>query len=251
MGNLIRFELRKLYGQKKLYLCGIIAVAVMLLYSLIEYGILSLFSYDPSALELPGAEKVLGVLNTASFVMICGIFAVLCVTEDYSRKIVKNIFSRGYSRLHVYLAKYIAVLIGVSLMFVAVILMATAISAILYGLRGVDAGTFFKLLAAQYIVVLANATMAFSIGAMLGKVAAALPIVILAPSILTMILNLIDLFIFKEKEVIAPYWLGSLLGEVSDVNVSDTRVLICLLLSLGYVAMWLVLGYLPNRRREV
>lgn len=251
MTRLIRFELRKLYGQKKLYLCGIAAIGVMLLYTLVEYGVVSLIGMDPSELEMPGTEKILGVLSTSSFVMISGIFAVLSVTDDYSRKIVKNIFSRGYSRLQVYLSKYIAVLIGVSLMFAAVILMATLISAILYGLRGVEAGTFFKLLAAQYIVVLANATMAFSIGAMLGKAAGALPIVILAPSALTMVFSLIDTLIIKKPDTISAYWLGALLGDVSKVDVTDSRLLICVLLSFGYAALWLWLGYLPNRRREV
>ena len=194
MKNLLMLQFSRLKKQKSLYVC----VGVMLV--LLFVSALSLFAMQKitaafsnemndslmggelsiTALfsEMTAIDFLLDASDNSSIVMILGIFIVLFVCEDYDQQIVKNVYSRGYSRKNVYLSKMVAVFSAVTAVFIIV-----EIAAFLIGFLFFSAGTasFMKLLAIigiQYLGVLANTAFAFAITSMLRRNGASIAVII-------------------------------------------------------------------------
>jgi len=148
MSQLLRFELRKLFRARILYICAGIIVLLILIFAgtdkLIDLSIqeMSDFINTPSEAiedytEVPddqiefeeemsegminsmginpnsrtGLARLLGALNNIYVIMVIGVFAAVYICGDFGNTVIKNIISKGYTRTQVYFAKYLITLI--------------------------------------------------------------------------------------------------------------------------------------------
>lgn len=142
MGQLFRFEFRKLFRQKSFYICGCVLIGLILLtavtlnmiYSLsqgnMEAGGVTVSASDDGFLYT-GIYMLVGAVSSSNFTIVLAVFLSLFVCSDYTNGTLKNIIARGYSRTRIYAVKYM------------VSLAATTVYTIVCWLTGFFAGTAF------------------------------------------------------------------------------------------------------------
>lgn len=267
MGNLLKFEFRKLRKHKSFYICTAIMVALLLMTALLlnfikgiasdlpeepsEDGVNISVSVDEGASKFVTLDFVVGALSNASFVTIVGIFAVLFLCNDYEQQTIKNIFARGYSRQTVCLSKLVALFVGATVMFAAVEVAAFVIGGIYFGFDGMDGSKLPAVLGVQYLTAMANVSFAFAIASAIRKNGGAIAAVIVAPSVIELVLNLADSYLKLEDFSLIDLWLSSFLSDLSDVAVSTERMATCAVASVAYIALFATVGLAVHKKIEV
>ena len=242
MKNLLQFEFRKLTRKKSVYICTTVSFVLLFLMTLFTEIIFSLTQETYQAFDV-----LLDGVNSGSFTLLAGIFAILFMCEDYSRQTVKNIYARGYSHTCVYFAKMIATLVAASAMYLALELFAFALGALAYGVGEVESAKYFAVLAVQYVAAMAEVLFAFFIASVLCKNGASIATYVLSPIAASLVLSLLELLLKLKKINLNNYWVSGFLGDLS-LSVSTERLLECLFGSLIYIAVFVFVGMFFNKR---
>ncbi len=249
MKKLLKFEFYKLSKQKSFYICS----AVMLVMSLI--GILLSKAIADGNPELPmgatsGKSAMLSAVSSSSFTMICGIFLALFVCSDYSEQTIKNIYSRGFSRGKVYIAKFTAGITATIIMFAVTLLFNLAAGSLIFGNGASPSGNYAGLILGQLITCIAYSSFVFAICLIVKKVGSSIALAILGPSLISALLSLADAFLKIENFKISGYWLEGLLGDLSSAATSTSRLTVCIILSIIYAVAFATAGYFINKKQD-
>lgn len=249
MGNLLKYETRKLFKAKSFYIC-LVVIAVYLFISVLIQNLVyeNLDEEFLARASLPtAAEFMQSALSSGIFSIILGIFAALFVCEDYSDGTLKNIYGKGYARVSVYFAKFIAVCI-----FALCACVVSWICGYVFGIIWFDAGTvtgnMVASLIAQIAIVAGYTAMFFAIAMVIRRTGGSIAACIVAPLIITLVLSLVDTFLDLDNFFFTDYWLDGLLSSVSS---PDGKIVLSIVLSLIYGAIFLTIGMLINRKQEI
>ena len=155
MGKLLHFEFHKLIRQKSFYICLAVAVAMLFISTYTTY-LMQKDAVDVSQMGIDGMSVMIGAVSGGTLSMVIGVFVPLFVCEDYVSGTIRNIVTRGYTRLGIFLAKLIAVLFASAIMTI-VCMAAGYLVGVLFcapGEQPFDAYTV-KILLCQLAVILA------------------------------------------------------------------------------------------------
>lgn len=247
MSRLFKFELRKLFKTKSLYICT--AITVLISFIIIIVSKASTSSPDTVVTATTVKQILLSTIQTSMFGMISSIFVSLFACTDYDQQTIKNIYAKGYSCDLVYLAKYLVSLIGIALMFVVTLLLNFVFSLLLLDM-GSESGNFAGLLSCQLLYVLIYATLVFAISIMIRKTGIAIATSIAAPILLSLIINLIEAGLKLTDGPISKYWFENFLSDFSSLQTTASRLWTCIGLSFAYGAAFFACGFLVNRKRD-
>lgn len=248
MKNLLKLEFRKIKKQKSFYIC-ILIMAGLLFLSVSNANELSKTSDTDTATT--AADIIINALNSSSFFLIGGIYIVLLVCDDYEQQTIKNIYARGYSRKQVYFSKLISSWAAVTIMFIIVMLCAFAFGQSYFSTGHIGSPHFIGIIAAQYAACMANMCLCFLVSAVLRKNGSSIAAAIVAPMLVNMLLGFIDSHIKFKDLTTAKLWISSFLGELSNFNVSNERLMICLTASLIYIPLFTLMGIFFHKRIEI
>lgn len=257
MGNLLRFELRKLKRQKSFYICPAIMVAVLALTGfaavfLTRIGQQLLGEAEISAAyQSSGVNFMLEALSGSSFEMIIGIFTAIFVCCDYENEIVKTIYAKGYSRKSVYASKMVAVWIAASIMFVVVEIFGFVFGTIFFGLGNIGDVGFIRLIPVQYLAMLAGVAMYYAISSSIRRMGFSIAVCIVAPTVVSLILSLADSILKLKNFSLANIWVTSLVPGVSSATVDTNAILMCVGASVIYILVFLIAGMILNKKNEL
>ena len=268
MSELLKFEFRKLFRAKSLYICAGIMVLMIVMFigidKLTSMGLESLgfeFSEDELSQDMysimglgfsvnNGMTRMLSAMGNVYVILLFGVFTAVFACGDYGNGVVKNILTRGYSRTELFFSKYLVTLF-VSLGFG----LLAFLTGFLTGTAFWNAGNnwsikVFGLLALQLLAIAAfNAFFQF-LSAWLKRLGLAMVIVIIIPIMLPMILTLIELL--TETDIsLSKYWLSGCLDTASRVSAKSSDLAVSGLISVAYLAVCTVCGWLLARKREV
>ncbi len=247
MSRLFKFELRKLFKTKSLYICTAITVLISFIIILVSKA--STSSTDTVMPATTVKQILLSTIQTSMFGMISSIFVSLFACTDYDQQTIKNIYAKGYSCDLVYLAKYLVSLIGIALMFVVTLLLNFVFSIFLLDM-GSESGNFAGLLTCQLLYVLIYATLVFAISIMIRKVGISIATSIAAPILLSLIINLIEAGLKLTDRQISKYWFENFLSDFSSLTTTTSRLWTCIGLSVVYGTAFFTCGFLVNRKRD-
>ncbi len=247
MSKLFKFELRKLFKTKSLYICT--AIAVLISFIIIIVSKISANNPDTVVQATTVKQVVISAISSSMFAMISSIFVSLFACTDYDQQTIKNIYAKGYSSDLVYLAKYLVTLIGIALMFVVTLLLNFLLALFLLD-KGTESGNIFGLLTCQLLYVLIYATLVFAISIMIRKVGISIATSIAAPILLTLIITLIEAGLRLNDKQISKYWFENFLSDFSSFETKASRLWTCVGLSLAYGAAFFACGFLVNRKRD-
>ena len=248
MSKLLRFEFRKLLQSKSLYICS------GLLAALTAFSVYTAKAMNDD-LKLDavtsGVNSLMEALPTSMIPMLMGIFIALFVCEDYGSGTIRNVLTRGYSRLSVFASKYIAVLAAA--VFMSAICWAAAfVTGTAFGGSGSESfgSEQVKILLCQLVNTLAFATVFFALCSMIQKSGGAIACCVVLPMVMKIVLKLADTALAEHGIELYKYWIEGLGQSIASVTVDGDTLKDALLYSVIYIPVSLAGGWLASRKRE-
>lgn len=247
MKNLIKFEFRKLFKQKSFYICTAVMLAMSFLGLLLNKTLASNPDFN---MAMPTAKStLLSAVSSSSFTMLCGIFIALFVCTDYDQQTIKNVYARGFSRNSVYFAKFIVCVISTIAMFVVTLIFNYVAGTAMFDGSG-ESGNYIGLIVGQLLYCIAYASFVFAVSLIVKKVGVSIALAILGPSLIGTVINLADAFLKIENFKIGSYWIDGFINDLSSLATDTSRLIVCIVLSLIYAAVFVIAGYFINRKQE-
>lgn len=248
MKKLFKFELFKLRKQKSLYICSALILVLLLLELLLSMLMTKAFG-EEFMTTLSAIDVVLSAVSSADFTLLASIFIVIYVCGDFGQQTIKNIYSRGFSRTEVYFVKLIICIAYTVAMFIITELFALAMGSAFYGFKPQE-GHIFALLLGQLLACIAFTTFAFAVCHLIKRTGIAIILVIFVPSVLSLILSLMDVIIRADDFKIVNCWLDGMIASL-DSTASVTTIVLGCILPVVYGALFVTGGFFLNRRIEV
>ena len=250
MGKLLHFEFHKLIRQKSFYICLAVAVAMLFISTYTTY-LMQKDAVDVSQMGIDGMSVMIGAVSGGTLSMVIGVFVPLFVCEDYVSGTIRNIVTRGYTRLGIFLAKLIAVLFASAIMTI-VCMAAGYLVGVLFcapGEQPFDAYTV-KILLCQLAVMLAEASLFYAISTVLQKTGGAIAICLVLPMVLTIVLALADTALAEKEIQLSGYWLERINGTLAVFDVKSDDMKKALLTALSYFVVTTVGSFVAIAKKE-
>ena len=238
MGKLLKYEFFKLRKQKSFIICSTLLFAINAFSALLNKN-------------ATAASELVGFMSSGYlYAIIIGIFVSLFVCEDYEQQLVKNIFSKGYSRTGVYFATFIAVVAAATVMILLAML-----SAFLFGFIRGGAGTFDAdaggKITNDVIVVFVFVCFFFAVAAIIRKTGGVIAVNVIAPVVVYILLTAIDARLKIDFSITSVWFVSFFSGDLFsmfsgkplDLGLKTT-------LSAGYIVLFIVAGWLLNRKTQ-
>lgn len=248
MKRLIRFEIRKILGQKRLYVCTGIMLLLMLLVVLSVNAVT--LTYQIGA-GLTGIDAMLISAASGSFSLIGGIFVALTVCEDFEQQTIKLVCARGNSRRNVCLAKGITIGGAVTAMFIVLQVFSFLLASLYFGTGEMENGKVFLVLGVQYIAYIAELSMVFMVSMHLRKNSSSVAAVILIPIIVNIVLGLIESIYIQENVKITRYWVSNLNEGLTNLYVSASYLKNCTIAAVIWLVLFAVGSLQINKKRDL
>ena len=281
MGNMLKFECRRLFKKPSFYVClGLCAVFTILTIVVSRANFNDMLKYYGSSSYYPlenmketfaknFSPDMLALNNTGISMMstIMAIFMGIFVCEDRVRGTIKNIYARGYSRTDVFLAKFIVASVTATLIFTAITLVAYISGWIMFATKPfavepLKVNGIWLLILGKFVAILGVTALYFMLSELIGTTGFSIAANIFLPSVASMILyiglELIyfvaskgDNFNYEAVMKIAEYWIYSLAssGFAEEMKVEDYVGHLCA--SGGYVILFGFLSWLIARKKQV
>ena len=252
MGKLIRFEFRKLFRSRYFYVVMGIAMLFIVMTG-ITYTIIKALVAGGAATGVTTTSYsfIKGALGN-NFTILIAVFVAIAATEDNASGTMKNVIGRGYSRLKVFLSKYLVSLIAVIIISALVVLVA-----ILYGTLAFDKGEITDNLAViicgQLFSLVAYHAVFYAIASGFGKIGPAIAVCIIGPMGVTLALTIANTALAGktglDKYLPGNYWLDGLFANFTN-KANPIGDAACFGLLFGYFIVALFIGFMINRKRE-
>lgn len=246
MGKLLKFEWRKLWQSKSLYIIFGIGLICMVL-SMVAFKILSI--------TVNATAGILLALQSSNFVSLVGasllsVFVTIFACADHSQHTIKNIYARGYNRTAVYFSKYLVSLL-VTFMIAAVYMALNFVLSLILGggIGSMPVGYDWGDLALQFWALFGLHSLYFGVTMIIGKMAGSLAVNLIGIGLFFVILNTI-ITIAQIDFDITKYELDYILMGLSGL-LPKPDLLHALLVPAVYAVIFVFGGWLMNRRRDV
>ena len=276
MGNMLKFECRRLFKKPSFYVClglcaafiilNIVVMRIAFNETLRYYDSMSNFkerfaeNFSPHMLVLENAG--VSMMST-----IMAIFMGIFVCEDRVRGTIKNIYARGYSRTDVFLAKFIVASVTAALIFTAITLVAYISGWIMFATKPFEVEPLkingvWLLVLGKFVAILGVTALYFMLSELIGTTGFSIAANIFLPSVASAILyiglELIFFIVSKNGDFdyetvakIIEYWIYYLVstGFTQEMKVEDYVGHLCA--SGGYVILFGLLSWLIARKKQV
>ena len=249
MFKLLNFEFRKLIRQKSFYIC-IAALLAPLVGSAYTPELLTANRgvEDPS---LSGISYLMEAISGSALSAVLAVFIPLFICEDYASGTIRNIITRGFSRLEMFIAKLIAVLAATVLMTAVCLAAAYLVGTAFWGAGEPSLGSEqIKILLCQLAVIAAYATMFFAISSMLQKVGGSIAICLILPMAAVILLSLADAALAEREIELSGYWIENLGRSLASVEAEAEDIKKALIGAGCYFAASIAFSWLVIMKRE-
>ncbi|MBQ9898746.1 MAG: ABC transporter permease [Ruminococcus sp.] len=241
MRRILRFEFHKLFRQRSFYICSLVTAVLLIL------GI-PVFT-KIAKMELSGWEYAAMVLSNSQYTMILGIFTSLFICDDFDQQVLKNIYSKGYSRRKVFVGKYISSLFAAGMMYLFDIIVAFIGGTVVWGVG--EVGDSIRTLFLQGLVLIGYHAFFFALSMILGRTGPSIAIGIVATTMITLVLTILDVILKPKKFSFTDYWLDAFLNNAGDSDVKTKVLAVSLVGTFLFAAVFLAVGYAFNRKKQV
>ena len=249
MFKLLNFEFRKLIRQKSFYIC-IAAMLALLVGSAYTTELMTAKSgvEDPS---LSGISYLMEAISGSALSAVLAVFIPLFICEDSASGPTRNIVTRDFSRLEIFVAKLIAVLAATVLMTAVCLAAAYLVGTAFWGAGEPSLGSEqIKILLCQLAVIAAYATMFFAISSMLQKVGGSIAICLILPMAAVILLSLADAALAEREIELSGYWIENLGRSLASVEAEAEDIKKALIGAGCYFAASIAFSWLVIMKRE-
>lgn len=275
MGNMLKFECRRLFKKPSFYVClGLCAAFIILNIVVMRIAFNETLRYYDSmsnfkerfAEDFSPHMLVLNNVGVSMMSTIMAIFMGIFVCEDRVKGTIKNIYARGYSRTDVFLAKFIVANITAILIFAAITLVAYISGLVMFATKPFEVTPLkvngvWLLVLGKLVAVLGVTALYFMLSELIGTTGFSIAANIFLPSIASAVLSIgLELIFFFATNgdfdyatvaKIIEYWIYYLVstGFTQEMKVEDYVGHLCA--SGGYVILFGFLSWLIARKKQV
>ncbi|HBF86402.1 MAG TPA: hypothetical protein DDW54_01840 [Clostridiales bacterium] len=238
MGKLLKYEFYKLRKQKSFIICTLTLLLIIFF--------TNAFSENVTAASAVSSAFSGGYLTA----VIIGVFVSVFTCEDYEQQLVKNIYSKGYKRTEVYFAKFIAT-VSAALIVCAL----TSLFAYFIGLVKGGAGTFEddagRRMFSNVLTLMVCVCFFFGVASAIRKIGGVIAVNVIAPVVVFLILSAIDSKI-KADFNLTTFWFVSFFdGSIFSLFAGEPISFgLKTGLSAGYIVLFIIVGWLLNRKTQ-
>lgn len=252
MIEILKFELRKLLRMKSLYVCAILILSV-------SFSSILMTRLGDAVFNVQGDDRTsmwYCVLSASSDIKIpLAVFISLYALCDMGNDTLKNIISRGYSRTYIFLSQLIVVVMVSVGFFVLCEVSDIAFGAIFLKAEKAD-GRLWGSIFLQLAAIVAYGGFYFGIASLFKGIGGAIATAVLSDvMVMPILFGVGDALIIKyfkdSKFRISTYWLGNILSDSMTLELTNKIVATALIGSAAYFVIFVAIGYLIARRREV
>ncbi len=249
MKKLLRFEFYKLLRQKSMRVCSIILICLSVLSLFMTKSLWDNGGAD--ALNMPTATSLtISALSSCSFSLILAIFTALFISEDNSEGIIKNIYSKGYDRIKVFLSKMIVVSTYCVVMAIICYGIAFFGGMIMFPTEKPVQFSELIVIPIQLLLMLAYTCLYGLIASVSKKSGGAIAGCIVAPMLIALVIGLIDTFLNLESFTFGTYWLENMFSSVNIQNASAKSLLVGGFGGILYATIFVLLGTFMSKKHE-
>ncbi len=248
MGRLIKFEFFKLRKSKFLYIATGVYLTVFLLMMMIGGDITG----DPNQDYIRRVASVALTLTSVAFVPFIAVFTAVFVCDDFSGRITKNVYSRGYTRTQFFFAK-----LFVSFVVVSGVVLTVYGSCFVMG--SLIAGSFigvmneipqFALMIIAWCVF--YYTFSFMAATAVRRKAIAIILGLMGPNVIHFILSVIDISLMGLNPVQSHFALSRLWFSMYNLDIFIGAWWVKAVLAfVFYAPLFILIGWLSNRKTQV
>lgn len=156
MLNLLRSDFYRLFRSKSYYICMAVAFALSILEIVIVYMMNKTSGNNVSTTAFNGFAFGMSAFTGGNIPMLLGITTAIYVAADFAHGTMKNVVSKGFSKIHIYLSKLITMIVASFLFLFATMLVATISATIISGKLGEFTGEYvwqvFKILGIELLL---------------------------------------------------------------------------------------------------
>lgn len=259
MLKLEKLELRRLFLAKSFLICLAVSLGLILMTSLTtKFLMRALSSLDEEgaaalgtmSMQAPSSLSLLKGIGSSSLTLILAIYITIFVTEDYTGDTIKNVYAKGYSRDTVFFAKYLSSLTGTLIFILADAIFAIVIGKLLFGDFGTAGEHYVSSFLAGIVLLIAYHTVYFAVAISLRKTGGAIALCIVGPTVISLALSLGNTILKSDQFDLSDYWLPGRMDILSAENVTSKDVGIGFAIAIVTIAIFGVLAFFINRKRE-
>lgn len=256
MTKLLKFEFRKLFRNKILYICFAISLAMVLITTLTYKALGDLLAQtaEETGTPIPVTNYTSLSLLKSSFSngnvsLVGGVMIALLICEDYANDLTKNIYSKGFSREKLYFAKYISGLAAFLLLILIAMISSFAFGFALDGL-GSTGENYVLSIICLLIIGIAYYTIFFGVSMLIKKIGGSIAINIIGPTVLSLLLVMGDTFLKVDNFSFADYWLDNNVSYLSQNDVSNKVIITSLVVSILVIAAMGAASFIVNSKKD-
>lgn len=244
MNNLWRFEWRKIWRQKSLYLCFGIGLVINLLTAI------AIKSFDG---KMSACTALCNALNSG-FLVFLGIYLAIYACHDHAQQTMKCIYARGYQRTTVYFTKYLISLCVTLMLALLYICFNFLITLILNGKVGSMNQLEVQSLLLQLWVIIGFHGMYFGVGMIISKVGGSVALNLIGIEFCFAILSTIFTILKINFDVIQLSMQGvfdAITMIPFEGSLTTGLLLRSIFIPVSYIVIFIGAGWWLNQRRDV
>ncbi len=243
MNRILKFELYKLFRQKSFYVCTVITAALIFISALSTNTLSGTEGFDTA-----GWKFAANAPGNGQFQLMISIFTALFICEDFDQNTMKNIISKGCGRESIYIGKYITSFISAVILYAADIITAFAVGTAFWGSGEADG--YIRIIFTQLLVLMGYHAFFYAVSIILGKTGSAIAVSIVGPMMISLVLALGDTLLKLKGFKFSNYWIDKFMQIASDTSAASGKLLVAVILSVVYGAVFLAAGFTVNRKKQ-
>lgn len=245
MKNLLKVELRCLLRQKSTYICILIVIALVSL-PILLYG-----SDDVEHLESIGMNLFHSSFSGSFIDILLPILIAMIVCRDFTSESIRLIVGRGYSRAQIYCSKWIAALVLIMVLALTCWITAYVSLAAFLNYTVTFSLHLLLVLLTQLLVAAALSSVAFCIAFIARKSSAAITAGILCPSLGSIAVSMIEIFLEIESGKVSGCWIWTCFANLTGDVISNETLCFSLIVSVIWLAVFQSIGFVHFKKADV
>ena len=255
MSNLLHFEFIKLFKSVSFYICG----ACMILIGMFSFGALALadsfmFAGGLSLADIgySGISFMNKIMSVSDFPVLIGILVSIGICSEYHSKTFKNIWSRGFSRAQVFIAKSIVYSVAAIMYAAVLMILGLLIGTVLWGIGPINTNVILSLLI-QLVMSVAYAMIFVMVAFVFKNTAISVVIAVSCPSMITLGGTILD-YILEWRQInikVSDYLLSANLSFLAIGDASSFVMARAFLIAVAYIITGLTFGLYSMRKDEI
>lgn len=261
MLRLLRSDLYRLFRSKAFYICTGIATFLVVISIIImnwSYGVISSNNAGTVTVSIPfkdGISYGLSIFSGGDVHLFMAIFIAVFITADFTHGTMKNVVSKGFDRLKIYLSKYVTMMIASFLMLLVLFLASTISGTVVLGsfgdFTGVLVGQMLRMIVIELLLHAALTAVFVMVAMAVRNIGGAIAINIGITMFSTMIYQLIDM-LSRNKTHFVDYGLRkNITMYMNNMAPPNDDILRSIIVAVVFLAVTLAAGMAVFKNTDV